>query len=95
MELTEYIANNPFNLFSERIKVDIQKCVIASNERDRCMYVTRAILRNRAILLADNNLQSTVNLMRSSPTYSFDYLRVIEPRGWGPKAHKEFLKYFA
>ncbi len=95
MELTEYIANNPFNLFSERIKVDIHKCVIANNERNRCMYVTRAILRNRAMLLADNNLHSTVNLMRSSPTYRFDYLRVIEPRGWGPKAYKEFLKYFA
>jgi hypothetical protein len=95
IELTEYIANNPFELFSERIKLDMDKCIIANSERDRCEYVTRAILRNRVKLLADKNLLAAVNLMNSSPTYSFDYLRVIEPRGWGLKAYKEFLKYFA
>jgi hypothetical protein len=95
MELTEYIANNPFELFSEHVKADMNKCTIANNERHRCEYVTRAILRNRVKLLTDKNLLSTVNLMHSSPTYRFDYLRVIEPRRWGLKAYKEFLKYFA
>jgi len=93
IELTEYIANNSSVVFSERIKTEISKCIVASSEMHRCQYITRSILRNRVKLLGNGNLESTLNLMQSSPTYDFDYLRLAEPRAWSAKAYKVFIKY--
>jgi hypothetical protein len=79
------IATEPFSVFSELIKVEVQKCSLRANG---CQHVTRAIIRNRALLLESRQLVQTVELLAKSPSYKYDYFRLIQPRGWDKQAYE-------
>jgi len=83
--LSTSIATEPFSVFSELIRSEVRKC---SQSASGCQHVTRAIVRNRALLLDDQQLVHTVKLLTSSPSYKYDYLRIIQPRNWDKQAYE-------
>ena len=83
--LSTSIATEPFSVFSELIREEVQKC---SQSAAGCQHVTRAIVRNRALLLDDQQLVQTVMLLADSPSYEYDYLRIIQPRNWDESAYE-------
>lgn len=85
--LSTSVATEPFSVFSELIRGEVRKC---SQNAVGCQHVTRAIVRNRALLLDNQQLVQTVKLLASSPSYEYDYLRIIQPRNWDESAY-EFL----
>jgi hypothetical protein len=83
--LSTSIATEPFSVFSELIRSEVRKC---SQSASGCQHVTRAIVRNRALLLDDQQLVQTVKLLAGSPSYKYDYLRIIQPRNWDKQAYE-------
>lgn len=79
------IATESFSVFSELIRSEVRKC---SQSASGCQHVTRAIVRNRALLLDNQQLVQTVKLLTSSPSYKYDYLRIVQPRNWDKSAYE-------
>jgi hypothetical protein len=83
-ELSSVIASESFSDYSVKIKQEIDSC---STSVVGCQYITRSIIRNRALLIKENNLVATTNLLRNSPSYELDYLRLLQPRNWDESAY--------
>jgi hypothetical protein len=77
------LATEPFSSYSERLKSEISTC---SATNSGCQYLTRAIIRNKALLLNRDELIQTVELLAKSPSYEYDYYKIIQPRNWDKKA---------
>ena len=81
--ISNAIASEPFSVYSQRIKAEISSC---STSNSGCQYLTRSIIRNRGLLLERNELTKAVELLAKSPSYKFDYLKVLQPRKWDKEA---------
>jgi hypothetical protein len=88
MEITLAIANDPFQVYSRKVIAATQSC---GQSASGCQYLTRAIIRNRALLIQENTLLKTVELLIGSPSYKFDYLKVMQPRNWEEDAYLHYI----
>lgn len=82
--LSSVIASESFSDYSVKINQEIVSC---STSVVGCQYITRSIIRNRALLIKENKLVATTNLLRNSPSYELDYLRLLQPRNWDEGAY--------
>jgi len=86
--MSAMIATEPFSVFSKRLKSEISIC---SATNSGCQYLTRAIIRNKALLLNKGELSKTVKLLAQSPSYQYDYFRILQPRNWDKEATSSLL----
>ena len=92
-ELSELISMESKSKAIEKVAREVYSCASISAELHRCQYVTRSIIRNREYLIKKGWLNDVTELMKKSPTYLLDKLRIEEPAGWSKEAARIFSKF--
>lgn len=82
------LATEPFSIYSKRFKAEMSTCASINSG---CQYLTRAIVRNKALLLNKNELNKAVKLLAKSPSYEYDYYKILQPRNWDKKATSSLI----